>query len=71
MTHFILLARGRGRFFIDLWNGEPVAWAILGGVVVIMGGWQLFKTLTADNRRSSASPHDEQVRFPSSDAEEE
>ena len=37
-----VLARG-GRFIRDLINGDPVAWTILGVVVVGMIAWALIK----------------------------
>jgi hypothetical protein len=42
---FSPLFAARGRLIRGLIEGDPVAWTILVGAVVIMGGWALFKKL--------------------------
>jgi hypothetical protein len=43
-----VLARGRGaaRLLEGLWNGDPVAWGIVGVIVAVMVGIALFKRFT-------------------------
>ncbi len=38
----VILAR-KIDFFIGLYNGDPVAWGILIGVIAISVGWSMFK----------------------------
>jgi hypothetical protein len=41
----MLAARGSGRFVGKLIAGDPVAWTILGGMVVVMGGVALVRKM--------------------------
>lgn len=34
---------GRGRFIAQLFEGDPVAWSILGGIIALMVAWWGFK----------------------------
>jgi hypothetical protein len=43
-----VLARGRSlaKLLDSLWNGDPVAWGIVGVVVLVMVGITVFKRVT-------------------------
>ena len=44
-----VLARGRAKLFEDLYNGDPVAWGILGVVVLIFGGIAIYKRMSRND----------------------
>jgi hypothetical protein len=52
----VLVAQGRrARLLEKLWEGDPVAWSILIGVIVIMVGWQVWKSQRAKKDGGDAS----------------
>ncbi len=53
-----LIAQGRrARVLEKLWEGDPVAWAILIGVIVLVVGWKILKSRRA-KIDSGESPED-------------
>ena len=50
MHGFYLFAAGRGRFIRLLFEGDPVAWTILGVVLLIVVGFSVCKAMLKKNR---------------------
>jgi hypothetical protein len=53
----------RGRLIQKLLEGDPVAWAILGGIVVIVVGYSIYKAKTKKGE-SEGEPPDTQGEPP-------